>query len=141
MSAAAFQRERAGHYVHVVKDQTVGEQYPISVWMLASVTCYVAAILPVRWWPAAPFIAIGLMQLAIVSAGIIGRLHENHLHRTSMFLFALMFIASAWFAMSGSPVRYVAWFFLGVAALNAMAFLVMMALRKSVRELEQRCEP
>ena len=31
------------------RDQTVGEQYPISVWMLTSGTCYVAAILPVRW--------------------------------------------------------------------------------------------
>ena len=123
------------------RDQTVGEQYPISVWMLASVTCYVAAVLPVRWWPVAPFIAIVLMQLTIVSVGIIGPLHENHLHRTSMSLFGLMFIASAWFAMSKSPVRYVAWFFLGIAGLNAMAFLVMIALRKSVRQLERRCEP
>ena len=56
-----------------------------------------------------------------------------------MALFGLMIIASAWFAMQSGLVRYVAWFFLAVVLLNAIAWVAMIALRNSVRELEQRC--
>ena len=73
------------------------------------------------------------------SISAMGSVRANHLRRNSMALFGLMIIASAWFALQPGPARFVAWFFLAVVGLNAIACLVMIALRSSVRELEQRC--
>jgi hypothetical protein len=88
---------------------------------------------------AAPAIAALLVQLITGSVSLIGSVRANHLRRNSMILFGLMIIASAHFAMQPTLVRYVAWSFLVVVTLNAVAWLAMLALRNSVRKLEQRC--
>ncbi len=88
---------------------------------------------------AAPVIAALAAQVVTGSVSVIGSVRANHLRRNSMVLFGLMIIASAYFAMQPALVRYVAWSFLTVVVLNAIAWIAMIALRNSVRELEERC--
>jgi hypothetical protein len=121
------------------RDQSALETYVIAIWIFLTFTCYVAAVLPPPWMIAAPAIAALLVQLITGSVGLIGSVRANHLRRNSMILFGLMIIASAYFALQPTLVRYVAWSFLAVVALNAIAWLAMVALRRSVRKLEQRC--
>jgi hypothetical protein len=120
-------------------DQSTVEQYAVSIWFYVTLTCYVAAILPIVWIATAPLIAALAVQIVTGSISLIGSIRANHLRRNSMALFGLMTIASAWFAIQSGSVRYVARFFLAVVTLNAIAWLVMIALRNSVREMEQRC--
>jgi hypothetical protein len=121
------------------RDQSALETYAIAIWIFATFTSYVATLLPTRWMIAAPAIAALLVQLITGSVSLIGSVRANHLRRNSMILFGLMIIASTYFAMQSTVVRYVAWSFLAVVALNAIAWLAMIALRDSVRKLEQRC--
>ena len=120
-------------------DHSAIEQYAIAIWFFVTLTGYIAAVLPLRWMVSAPLIAALAVQIVTGSISAMGSVRANHLRRNSMTLFGLMIIASAWFAMQPGLVRYVAWFFLAVVAFNAIAWLVMIALRNSVRELEQRC--
>jgi len=121
------------------RDQSALEQYAISIWIFVTSSCYIAAVLPTRWMVAAPVIAALAAQVVTGSVSVIGSVRANHLRRNSMVLFGLMIIASAYFAMQPALVRYVAWSFLTVVVLNAIAWIAMIALRNSVRELEERC--
>jgi hypothetical protein len=121
------------------RDQTTAEQYAISIWIFLTASCYVAAFLPPRWIAVAPLIAVLGIQVIITLSGIIGPLGENHLTRTSVILLAVLIATSLYLALQPTVFRYVAWFFLGVVVLNFVAFLVMLALRSRVREMEQRC--
>ena len=121
-------------------DQAAVEQYTIAIWIFVTLTCYIATFLPARWMVTAPVIAALAVQIVTGSLSRIGSVRANHLRRNSIILFGLMIIASAHFATHPTLVRYVAWFFLAVVILNAIAWLVMIALRDSVRELERRCE-
>jgi len=120
-------------------DQSALEQYAIAIWFYVTLTCYIATVLPMRWIVTAPLIAALAVQIVTGSISAMGSVRANHLRRNSMALFGLMIIASAWFVMEPGLVRYVAYFFLAVVVLNAIAWLAMIALRNSVRELEQRC--
>ncbi|HEX9500677.1 MAG TPA: hypothetical protein VGA10_03405 [Thermoanaerobaculia bacterium] len=121
------------------RDQSAPEQYAIAIWIFVTSSCYIAAVLPTRWMVAAPVIAALAAQVVTGSVSVIGSVRANHLRRNSMVLFGLMIIASAYFAMQPALVRYVAWSFLTVVVLNAIAWIAMIALRNSVRELEERC--
>lgn len=128
-----------GFLFAIDRDQTTAEQYAISVWISLTASCYVAAFLPIRWMAVAPVIAIFAIQVIIALLGLIGPLGENHLTRNSVTLFSLLIATSLYLAFQPTPFRYVAWSFLTVVVLNFLAFLVMLALRGQVRELEQRC--
>jgi hypothetical protein len=121
------------------RDQSAVEQYAIAIWIFVTLTCYVATLFSPRWMIAAPVIAASAVQVITGSISAIGSVRANHLRRNSIILFGLMIIASAYFALQPMLVRYVAWFFLAVVALNAIAWIAMVALRNSVRKLEQRC--
>jgi len=125
--------------ISIHPDHSALETYTVAIWFYVTLTCYIAAVLPIGWMVTAPLIAALAVQIVTGSISAMGSVRANHLHRNSMALFGLMIIASAWFAMQPGLVRYVAWFFLAVVAVNAIAWLVMIALRNSVRELEQRC--
>ena len=125
--------------ISIHPDHSALETYTVAIWFYVTLTCYIAAVLPIRWMVTAPLIAALAVQIVTGSISAMGSVRANHLRRNSMSLFGLMIIASAWFAMQPGLVRYVAWFFLAVVAVNAIAWLVMIALRNSVRELEQRC--
>jgi hypothetical protein len=122
------------------RDQSALEQYAIAIWVFVTLTSYIAAVLPIRWIVVAPVIAALAVQIVTGSISAIGSVRANHLRRNSMALLGLMIVASAYFATQPGIIRYPAWFFLAVVILNAIAWLVMIAFRNSVRELERRCE-
>ena len=127
------------HFLFAIdRDQTNAEQFAMSVFVFLTATCEVAAFLPMRWLAAAPIIAVLGLQVIITISGI-GRLGQDHLTRTSATLLIILIATSLYLALQPTPLRYVAWFFLAVVVLDFVAFLVMLALRKQVREMEQRC--
>jgi hypothetical protein len=120
------------------RDQTNAEQFAMAILVFATATCEIAAFLSIHWLAAAPVIAVLGIQAIITVSGI-GRLGQDHLTRTSSILLTILIAISAYLALQPTPFRYVAWFFLAIVVLDFLAFLVMLALRKQVREMEQRC--
>ena len=57
----------------------------------------------------------------------------------SRVLMSLAAIAAAYLAMSRTWIRFAAWQFLAIVALNALAALIMLTLRGAVRRMEARC--
>lgn len=106
-------------------DQSTLENYTISVWVLATVTCYLAPF--TTWYLAFPA-ALVAIEIPIYISGLL----LNNQRINSIVLWTLLAIASVWGGWVGR-------FFLGVLIANAVAFAIMFALRKRVRELEARC--
>ncbi len=120
------------------RHQSALENYAVSIWFVATATCYVAALLPL-----APAAAIGAgfaltltsIQVFIPLSGrVVGSRKAN-----SFVLMLCLAAASLYFASRLTWARVPAMFFLGVIALNALAAAVLWLLRHRVREVEQRC--
>jgi hypothetical protein len=115
----------------VDRDQTAFEHYGISIWILVMVTCYFAAVLP---WPLALPLALIAIEVLICAAGILVRRGP----RGNAFVISLLLaIASAYFAMQQSWVRFVAWQFFALVALNAFAAAIVFLLREPIARLER----
>ena len=116
------------------RDQSAWENFVLPAWFFLTTVCYIAAALPL---PAAlaAIAAIPLAALVVqvpLATGFGAKVN-------GALAIILLFVASSYFAVSESPVRYVAWFCLAVMILNAVAWLVMRILRDDVRELERKC--
>src|SRR6202165_5277648 len=64
---------------------------------------------------------------------------KNTMSLVSVSVMSVMIAASSYLATVTAPVRFIAWFFLFVVALNAAAWLILLPLRDRIRELERRC--
>ena len=126
------------------RDQSAVENYGVAIWFVVSLVFYVAFFLPFR----APFDILAAVviaplsaQIAILLAGgaftLIGM--KNNLAILSVTTMSVMIAASSYLATTTAPVRFVAWFFLFVVALNAIAWLILLPLRHRIRELEKQC--
>jgi ABC-type transport system involved in cytochrome bd biosynthesis fused ATPase/permease subunit len=122
-------RERRGIMLAIDPDQSTGEQYAIALWTTATVSCFFAAFLPLA-------VAIVLAPLALLIPLFI---FSRGLRFHSILFMTLISIAAAYFAMKPIWIRYVAWQFLALMALNAIAALIMLPLRGQVRKMEERC--
>jgi hypothetical protein len=58
---------------------------------------------------------------------------------TNVFILTTVVIASAWVATLQTPLRFVAWLFFGVLALNAVAWIPVRLLNRRMLALEQEC--
>jgi hypothetical protein len=131
-------RPRLSNVDHILlvidRDQSAIENYGVAIWILFTAVCYIAAILPLpiglAFVVALPLAAVAVHSPMYTGAG---------LKVNSVLTMVLMIMASSYFGMAASPVRYVAWFFFVVIVCNCMAWVIMMMLRNRVRELEQRC--
>ena len=126
---------RAEHVILAIdRDQSALENYALTVWFVATMTCFVAATMPLStpWALLAAFL-LTWTSLQVVTGGI------GNERVTSPLLILCGFAASLYFATRTDWVRFPAYVFLGVLSLNAVAFAVMWLLRHQVRELEQRC--
>jgi len=135
------------------RDQSSVETYTIAVFVWLLVAAFVTAmlsnrlILPVAIAASIPLAAL-LFSVAVVVTGIAiaPALHALGLPRgasdivpnTWVFLTSV-FLASSYFALSSGWVRYPAWLFLAVVAMNGAASVVLLLLRTRVREAEARC--
>lgn len=125
----------------VDRHQNAAENFTVGAWVLLTLTAYVVATLS-RWWPlpvalvAAFPAALLLIQLSITTVGLVLIRRENNLRVNSIVLMAGMTAAAAYFARTQSWVRFVAWQFLIVLALNAIAAIVVLLLRDTIADAE-----
>ena len=116
------------------RDQSAIENYFLSIWFIVMAVCYISAALPL---PAVIsfIVAVPLATIAMQIPMYVG----TPMQVSSIGFMLSLFSASAYYAASTSPIRYVAWFSLALMLMNAIAWLVMIFLRHDVRELERRC--
>lgn len=123
------------------RHQSAAENFTVGAWIILTLSAYVAATLA-RWWPlpiallAALPIALFLIHLSVIAVGIILIRRENNLRVSSVVLMAWMTAATAYFARSQSWVRFIAWQFLAVLALNAIAAVVVLLMRDPIADVE-----
>ncbi|HEX3580957.1 MAG TPA: polysaccharide deacetylase family protein [Thermoanaerobaculia bacterium] len=101
------------------------ENYMISliVWLVAG--CYLFALIPNVFGVLLAFFVLPLLlQIPMFTTALF--LSEDRPHETanSRILFSLLLLASAWFAMSHSWARWVAWGFIALFPINALAKLI-----------------
>lgn len=120
-------------------DQTAFDTYAVAIWTMLTMTCFVYALLvQVLIAPVAMVLAVPLASLAIQAPHAIGLIVHTGRNTgiISKILMLLFTLASLYFARAASWVRFAAWQFLVVIALNALAAMVMFALRGDVARLE-----
>ena len=122
-------RERRGIMLMIDRDQSEIEQYTVAIWIVLTVSCLLAAIMPIA-------LAFVLTPLALqIPLYISGR----GIRFNSILLMTLIAIPAAVLATKPVWIRYAAWQFFAMIALNAFAALIMLALRGKVRKMEERC--
>ena len=126
------------------RDQSGVENYAVSIWFVVTLACYLTFLLPLRT-PfailAATVIAPLSVQIAIpLLGGAFTMLRmKNNIMLVSTSIMSVMIALSSYLATAPAPVRFVAWFFLSVVAVNAIAWLILLPLRHRIRELEKQC--
>lgn len=142
------QREQRDVIMVVDRHQSATETWLIMSWLIGTLACYLAVTIFVDWpialaFPVSVAIAIPLLEVpAIVSALTIAPLWNaitrgtDNIRVNSFVVMTLFAIASAYFAMRDSWVRFVAWQFLALVAINAVAAIVIYPLRGAIARLE-----
>lgn len=130
---------REGLVLVVDRHQTAAEHHSVSIWIVLTVTCYLAATLFARWpLPLALAVAFPLAPVAIhvpmLSLGLLTRGHRRLNAMSLMFVFIAM---AVYFAGQQSWVRFAAWQFLAFVTLNAIAAAVVFMLRAQIARLER----
>ena len=101
------------------RDQSAIENYFLSIWFCVTAICFVAAALPLpAVWSA--IVAVPIATIAMQIPMYIGL----PMHVSSVLLLLVEFCASAYFASTPSPVRYVAWLFIIILFTNAIAWVI-----------------
>ena len=112
----------------VNRDQTAFEHYAVSIWITLTIACYLAADISVF---AAPLAVIVIQILVVIIALLFRNARVN-----SIAFMSLMTIAAAYYATHASWARFVAWQFLGILALNAIAAVIVFLLRAAIAKRE-----
>ena len=115
----------------VDRDQTAFEHHGASLWIVLTVTCYFAALVP---WPLAFPLALVAIEVLICLGGLLMR---RGARGTGFVLSLLLVLASAYFALHRSWVRFAAWQFFALIALNAIASAIVFLLREPIARLER----
>jgi hypothetical protein len=137
---------RPEHYdgtLVIDRHQSAAETWVVMSWMTLTFACYLAATLFAGWHIAPALLvsmplAIVLIEVpAILSALTIAPLFRINSSRVNGFVIMLLFGAvSVYFARHPSWIRFVAWQFLALLALNAMAAMIAFPLRHAMARLE-----
>lgn len=156
---AAYLRLRRARPEHgdgmlvIDRHQSATETWLVMSWVTLTFACYLAATLFVDWHialalPVSLPLAVVLLEVpAILSALTIAPLFDSISHslasdRVSGFrvngvvVMLLFTAASAYFALHPTWIRFVAWQFLALLALNAIAAVIAFPLRHSIARLE-----
>jgi hypothetical protein len=131
------------------RHQSAGETWLVMSWVTLTFACYLAATVFVDWHialalPVSLPLAVVLLEVpAILSAltiaplfNAVARNRTHGFHVNGVVIMLLFSAASAYFARHPSWVRFVAWQFLALLALNAIAAMVVFPLRHSIARLE-----
>jgi hypothetical protein len=129
----------------VDRHQSAFENYAVSVWVLLTLTCFVAASLFASWpVPIALTVALPVAAFAThapwaIVSGLLApfRLSDvTHLRIQSCAMMSCLLVTAGWFVTEASWVRFAAWQFLAFAILNAFAAAIFFFLRDPVSRLE-----
>lgn len=125
------------------RHQSSVETWTVMSWLIATLACYLAVTLFANWPVAVALLvslplAFALLEVPpIVSAMTIARFTENKLHVNGTVVMLMFTAASAYFATRPTWIRFVAWQFLALLALNAIAAVIAFALRDAIARLEE----
>lgn len=123
------------------RDQNAIDHYAASLWIVLTLTCYTAGALFASW-PVAAALAISFVIVAAalqVLVPFIGLLTAPAAQRhrvSSIALMSVLILLAVHFARVPSWVRYAAWQFLAVIALNSLAAFLVFLLRGPIARLE-----
>jgi hypothetical protein len=143
-------RPERGLLLMVDRHQSQLENYSLSVWVMATVTCFIAGTLfgprhvALAFALAVPTAVVGL-QVAIVGTGLLVELFSevtgvkvNDSVRVSSAALMVVFIGMAvWIANARTWVRWAAWQVLALVALNAVAAALLFLLRSPIARAER----
>jgi hypothetical protein len=145
---AAFLRLRRAEPEHrdvilvIDRHQSAVETWTVMCWLIVTLACYVAVTLFADWHVAIALaislpLAFALLQVPpILSALTIGPFTENKIHVNGIVVMLIFTAASVYFATRPTWIRFVAWQFLALLALNAIAAVIVFALRDAIAQLE-----
>jgi hypothetical protein len=139
----------AQHSEHIIlsidRDQTAAEMHFVALWVFATTTCYIAALLPLTL-PLAILLAIPLAAIAIhipiVVGGPLLRFltgDGDHIKIVSVITMALLLIVSSYVATTATWARVIAWLFFAILLTNCAAAFFLRLLRGAVQAAEERC--
>lgn len=136
---------RPGLMLAVERHQSAAENYIVCIAMIVLVTFYFAAIFDAVMPPLPSFViavpaALFAIQVHITVSGLVMRLfRKGHAVVADSVLFMITaIIAACYFAVGDSSALWAARAFLLVVALNAIAAVVMFALRHRIADAERR---
>lgn len=135
---------RDGFFV-IDRHQSATETWLVMSWVTLTFACYLATTLFVDWHIALALLislplAVVLLEVpAILSALTIAPLFRSigiGFRVNGVVIMLLFSAASAYFALHPTWIRFVAWQFLALLALNAIAAVIAFPLRHSMARLE-----
>ncbi len=95
------------------RDLSAIENYAVAIWFYLTTVCYIG--IAVSWLAAIPLAVVAVTLPVLSGAGA---------KANGFILMLLQFLASAHFAMNAGPIRYVAWLFIVVLCMNAIAWVL-----------------
>jgi hypothetical protein len=138
-----FNRSRRVHDDFVLaidRDQSAFENFGIAAWATLTVACYFAGDLLARWpLPLALLASVPLAMMALnIPLCTFGALrpNRNNIRLNSAINMLLLIAAALNYARAESWVRFAAWQFLALVALNAVAAVIVSMLRGAIARLE-----
>jgi hypothetical protein len=124
------------------RHQSATEMWMVMCWLIATLACYLAVTLFAGWHVAIALaialpLSVALLEVpAIISALTIAPFARDGIRVNSIVVVLLFTAASAYFATRPTWVRFIAWQFLALLALNAIAAVIVFALRDAIAQLE-----
>ncbi len=141
--------ERGDVILVIDRHQSAAETWIVTTWVTLTTACFMSATLFARWpvavalGVAVPLAIAGLEVPAIISALTVAPLYNAIAPRriapmrvNAIFVMALLAAVSMYFVTQATWVRFVAWQFLALLTLNALAAPIVFSLRDSIARLE-----
>jgi len=134
-------RRRPGLVLIVDRDQSALENHSVASWIGLTLAGYLASSVLASWplllaIPAALLFAGAIVQVMVVGGGLLVFLFPNRIRANSILFMTIMLLLAAYFARQDSWARFVAWQFLALVALNAIAAAIVFLLRGPIARLE-----
>jgi hypothetical protein len=122
------------------RNQNRLESFTIGIWATLTLACYASETLFASWPLPLALLAgivagITFLEMPIIAVGLLRRTEKNN-GLNSVVLMTLLVALAIHFARVHSWVRYAAWQFLGLLALNAIAAAIVFLLRGAIEEME-----
>lgn len=123
------------------RNQNRLESFTIGIWTTLTLACYASETLFASWPLPLALLAgsvagITFLQVPVVTVGLLVRRTEKNNGLNSVVLMTLLVALAIHFARVHSWIRYAAWQFLGLLALNAIAAAAVFLLRGAIEEME-----